>query len=92
MVRYFIGSAAHKLDAKGRVSLPADYREVLKTQDSADVFVIVPAGAGVPFHLAFSRQGHERLIERIAGMTFANPAEIGRASEMNRRRVSRFSA
>ncbi|MEO0622288.1 MAG: hypothetical protein AAFU49_04720 [Pseudomonadota bacterium] len=75
MVRYFIGSAAHKLDAKGRVSLPADYREVLKTQDSADVFVIVPAGAGVPFHLAFSRQGHERLIERIAGMTFANPAE-----------------
>lgn len=75
MVRYFIGSAAHKLDAKGRVSLPADYRDVLKAQESADVFVIVPAGAGVPFHLAFSRQGHERLIERIAAMSFASPEQ-----------------
>ncbi|MEM9147358.1 MAG: hypothetical protein AAGC57_14285 [Pseudomonadota bacterium] len=74
-MRYFIGSAAHKLDAKGRVSLPADYREVLRAQDSADVFVIVPAGAGVGYHLALSRQGHERLIERIASMSFASPEQ-----------------
>ncbi len=84
-MRYFIGSATHKLDAKGRVSLPSDYREVLRAQESADVFVVVPAEPGGDFHLAFSRTGHERLIERLAGLSYATPAQ---RRETRRRYIS----
>ena len=70
MARYFIGSARHRLDAKGRVSLPSDYRAVLREQGSAEAFVIVPRPTPEPFHLAFSVPGHERLIERIGAVAY----------------------
>jgi MraZ protein len=74
LARYFIGSATHKLDAKGRVSLPSDYRAVLRAQGSEDSFVVVPRPGADPCHLAFSGPGHERLIERIGSADYPSPA------------------
>ncbi len=74
MARFFIGSATHKLDGKGRVSLPSDFRDVLRAQESADEFILVPAEPAGEFHLAFSRAGHERLIQRLGAMSYPSPA------------------
>lgn len=72
--RFFIGSALHKLDAKGRVSLPSDYREVLREHGAADGFILVPA-QGSDFHLALSRTAHEALVQRLGGMSYASPKQ-----------------
>lgn len=72
--RFFIGSALHKLDAKGRVSLPSDYRDVLREHGAADGFILVPA-QGADFHLALSRTAHEALVQRLGSMDYASPKQ-----------------
>lgn len=74
MARFFIGSATHKLDGKGRVSLPSDFRDALRAQESADAFILVPAAEGAAHHLCFSRAGHERLIQRLGALSYPSPA------------------
>lgn len=66
MARHFIGTATHKLDAKGRVSLPSDFRDVLEAHGARDRFVLVPASDGVEAHIAFSVAGHERLVDALS--------------------------
>ena len=65
MSRFFIGSATHKLDAKGRVSLPSDFRDVLEAHGCRDRFVLVPASDGTDCHIAFTESGHARLVEHL---------------------------
>lgn len=74
MARFFIGSATHKLDGKGRVSLPSAYRDVLRRQDSEDEFVLVPRLPGKDHHIALSRPGHERLIKRLGAQSYPSEA------------------
>ncbi|MGF1446195.1 MAG: division/cell wall cluster transcriptional repressor MraZ [Pikeienuella sp.] len=78
MARFFIGSATHKLDGKGRVSLPSDFRDVLKEQagasGGAEEFVLVPAQGDQAFHTGLSRSGHEALVRRISGARYPNAA------------------
>ena len=66
MTRNFIGSATHRLDAKGRVSLPSDYRDVLREQGSPDGFILIPADELEPMHVCMSRAGHSELIAMLA--------------------------
>ena len=75
MSKFFIGSATHKLDAKGRVSLPSDFRDVLRFEGVPDRFVLVPAGEGGDFHTAFTKPGHERLVKRLSKTKFSSDDE-----------------
>lgn len=64
VLKFFTGTWTHKLDAKGRVSLPADFRRVLQAVES-DHIVVVPFLTGDDRHSAFSQKGIETLIERF---------------------------
>ncbi|GMG82335.1 division/cell wall cluster transcriptional repressor MraZ [Paralimibaculum aggregatum] len=70
----FIGSAKHKVDAKGRVSLPSDYREVLSFHRCAEEFILVPAGRG-DSHLGMTRVAHERLVSRVNQTKYKTPRQ-----------------
>jgi MraZ protein len=72
---YFINSALHKLDAKGRVSLPSDFRDILKASASAETFVLVPKSDDVACHIAYARPTHDALIEDIEGTEFDSEDE-----------------
>ncbi|MGF1503308.1 MAG: division/cell wall cluster transcriptional repressor MraZ [Paracoccaceae bacterium] len=75
MARFFIGSALHKLDAKGRVSLPSDFRDVLRAHGNPESFVLVPAEAPGRPHEAYTLAGHEALVERLGKLAYASPAQ-----------------
>ncbi|HUF56073.1 MAG TPA: hypothetical protein VMM55_05865 [Thermohalobaculum sp.] len=61
-MRYFAGSYRHKLDAKGRVSLPVAFRKALTSLGSEHI-VIVPQYFGPDYHVGLSQAGHEAAIE-----------------------------
>jgi len=84
VTRYFRGSATHKLDAKGRVSLPSDYREVLRAHGSEQVFVVVPAGEDEACHTGFTLAGHDLLVRQIEDFPFEDEDE---AIETRRRYI-----
>ena len=61
-VKYFAGSYTHKLDAKGRVSLPVAFRKALTSLDS-EYIVLVPQYFSEDYHVGLSQAGHEAAIE-----------------------------
>ena len=63
-MRYFAGSYRHKLDAKGRVSLPVAFRKALSSLGS-EYIVIVPQYFGEDYHVGLSQAGHEAAIEAV---------------------------
>lgn len=81
MTRNFIGSATHKLDGKGRVSLPAGFRDVLRAQNpdkpagTPDEFILIPATDGEEMHLALTPAGHEQLIATLTEVEYDSPEE-----------------
>ncbi len=64
MVKFFTGNYTHRVDAKGRVSLPASYRKVLEAYGS-DHVVIIPQYERPEAHVGLSLRGYERLIEQF---------------------------
>lgn len=64
MVKYFTGNYTHRVDAKGRVSLPATYRKVLEAYGS-DHVVIIPQCDRPEAHAGLSQRGYEKLIEQF---------------------------
>lgn len=67
MLKHFTGSATHRVDAKGRVSLPADFRKVLEGFGSSHV-VILPQMNHPDAHTGLSLQGYQNLVDQIEGM------------------------
>ena len=63
MLKYFTGSSTHKVDAKGRVSLPSDYRKVLEGQGFTHI-VILPQMQRSEAHVGLTPLGHEKVIEQ----------------------------
>lgn len=61
----FIGTFEHKLDGKGRISLPSDYRDALRAQNSANEIVVIPTSAAKPCLQVLSREGHNRLVRSL---------------------------
>lgn len=64
----FLGSYEHSIDAKGRVSLPARFREVLATQGDSRLVVTTnldPAGRCL---VAYPMDEWQAFQERIAGL------------------------
>ena len=91
MARDFIGSATHKLDAKGRVSLPAEFRDVLRDAGAADNFVLIPADEDEPMHVAMTASAHSDVIARLDVMEFDSWDEEQSTRERyigNARRIS----
>lgn len=63
-MRYFAGSYLHKVDAKGRVSLPVAFRKTLTRLESEHI-VIVPQYFSPDFHVGLSQAGHEAAISAV---------------------------
>lgn len=72
----FIGEFEHRLDEKGRCSLPSDFRNTLKEQGSEGRFVLIPPLGGRPCHLAVSRTGLARIVKALPQREFASPGEL----------------
>jgi MraZ protein len=66
-VRYFSGSWTHKVDAKGRVSLPSDFRKVLERFGSSHI-VVLPQMNHPDAHVVLSQSGYEKAVERFETM------------------------
>ena len=67
MLKYFTGSSTHKVDAKGRVSLPADFRKALEGVGSSHV-VILPQMNHSDAHIGLSQTGFEKVVEKFEAM------------------------
>ena len=64
VLKYFSGNSTHKVDAKGRVSLPADFRKVLENIGSSHV-VILPQMKHPDYHVVLSQTGYDKVIEQF---------------------------
>lgn len=64
MLKFFSGSMTHKVDAKGRVSLPADFRKVLEAVGSSHV-VVLPQMKHPDYHVVLSQTAYDKLIENF---------------------------
>lgn len=71
MLKHFTGSATHKVDAKGRVSLPAEFRKVLEAVGSGHV-VLLPQMNHPDAHAGLSQLGYETLLDRIERMELSH--------------------
>ena len=65
--KFFTGQSTHRVDAKGRVSLPVEFRRVLDRLGSATV-IILPALEHGQAHSGFSEIGYEKLVAQVDAM------------------------
>ncbi len=71
MLKFFTGSSTHKVDGKGRVSLPADYRKVLEGLDTGHV-VVLPQMNHPDSHVVLSQHGFEKVVEQFESLELAH--------------------
>jgi len=71
VLKFFSGSSTHKVDAKGRVSLPADFRKVLEGVGSSHV-VVLPQMKHQNAHVVLSRTGYEKVVEQFEAMELSD--------------------
>jgi MraZ protein len=71
VLKFFTGSSTHKVDAKGRVSLPADFRKVLEGLGSNHI-VILPRMYQPEAHVGLSQAGYEKVIEQFESMDLSH--------------------
>lgn len=64
MLKHFTGTHDHKVDDKGRVSLPTEFRRVLDTVKSSGALYIVPQLDDPRAHVVFTIEAYSALIER----------------------------
>lgn len=64
MLKHFTGTHDHKLDDKGRISLPSEFRRVLDAVGSSGALYIVPQLDDPRAHVVFTTEAYSNLIER----------------------------
>jgi len=64
VLKFFSSSYTHKVEPKGRVSIPSDYRKILEAMGSGHV-VVLPQLKIPEAHVVLSQAGYERVIERF---------------------------
>lgn len=79
MLKHFTGTHDHKIDDKGRVSLPSEFRRVLDTMESKDALYIVPQLDNPRAHVAFTMNGYSNLIDRHNVREYEDQREQQRA-------------
>lgn len=72
----FLGSYEHSLDAKGRVSLPARFREVLSTLGDSRLVITTNVDPGSACLVAYPIHEWQAFQERIAGLPQFDEAVI----------------
>ena len=64
MLKHFTGTHDHKMDEKGRVSLPTEFRRVLDAVGSSGALYIVPQLDDPRAHVVFTIEAYSALIDR----------------------------
>ena len=64
VLKHFTGTHDHKIDDKGRVSLPSEFRRVLDAVGSKDALYIVPQLDDPRAHVVFTTEAYSQLIDR----------------------------
>ena len=64
VLKHFTGTHDHKIDDKGRVSLPSDFRRVLEKVNSSEALYIVPGLDDRRAHTVFAVDAYSALIDR----------------------------
>lgn len=64
MLKHFTGTHDHKIDDKGRVSLPSEFRRVLDAVGSREALYIVPQLDDPRAHVVFSIDAYSKLVDR----------------------------
>ena len=72
MLRFFSSSATNKVDAKGRVSIPAPFRKVLQGEASPVLF-LMPEVRGLPAIEGFGLSHIEKLADALTQMNPLSP-------------------
>ena len=71
VLKFFTGSSTHRVDAKGRLSLPADFRKVLEGVSSSHV-VVLPQMNHPDSHVVLSQAGYEKVVEQFEAMDLSH--------------------
>lgn len=74
MTTHFTGSHEHRIDGKGRVSLPADFRHVLDELGSANLLFIVPGISDARALSVLPPEAYSRLIDWHKAQEYPNRA------------------
>lgn len=74
MLKHFTGTHDHKLDDKGRVSLPSEFRRVLDAVGSSGALYIVPQLDDPRAHVVFTVEAYSNLIDRHNTREYASLA------------------
>ena len=64
MLKHFTGTHDHKIDDKGRVSLPSEFRRVLDAVGSKEALYIIPQLDDPRAHVVFTTEAYSQLIDR----------------------------
>jgi MraZ protein len=64
VLKFFSGNSTHKVDAKGRVSLPAEFRKVLESVGSSHV-VVLPQMKHPDYPVVLSQTAYEKFVENF---------------------------
>ena len=75
MLKHFTGTHDHKMDEKGRVSLPTEFRRVLDAVGSSGALYIVPQLDDPRAHVVFTIEAYSALIERHNERDYASLAD-----------------
>lgn len=80
-MRFFSSNSTHKIDAKGRVSIPANFRKVLERDHGAEV-VLIPQMKNEPAIEGLSLGRFEELAEALDQMNPLDPAAIALSNKL----------
>jgi MraZ protein len=75
VLKHFTGTHEHKIDGKGRVSLPTEFRRVLDAVGSTGALYIVPQLYDPRALVVFTIEAFDRLVERHAATDYEDPVE-----------------
>jgi MraZ protein len=81
LLQYFSGSSTHKVDAKGRVSIPAGFRKVLDAEQQPGV-VLIPGLRLKPAIEGFGYGFFEKMAKALDRMNPLAPATIALANKL----------
>ncbi len=80
-MRFFSSNSTHKIDGKGRVSIPAPFRKVLEKEDQQGV-VLVPRLRGEPAIEGLGYGRFEQMAEALDAMNPLDPAAIALSNKL----------
>ncbi|MGF1659937.1 MAG: division/cell wall cluster transcriptional repressor MraZ [Rubrimonas sp.] len=80
-MKIFSSNSTHKIDAKGRVSIPAPFRKILDREEQPGV-VLVPRLRGEPALEGFGYGRFEQMADAIDDMNPLDPAAIALSNKL----------